>query len=186
MYLTWQWLVQLASHFYWMLSVLLPTQATQRTCWKVILFFSAFHCKEVSQQRTDEMVRMMTPLLLPLWLCCRAKCGLAAGRIWWKTRRGYETEVKASEQLPAGLGAGGRAKSGRGEEAVAWGISDCSFRRNGGSYVTLYQCGWASDELFYCSVPELHTRAFFFSCRSLLDEFLSPSRLRGPCWMADV
>lgn len=53
-------------------------------------------------------------------------------------------------------------------------------RRNGGSYVTLYQCGWASDELFYCSVPELHTRAFFFfPAPPALDEFLSP-RLRAP------
>lgn len=52
-------------------------------------------------------------------------------------------------------------------------------RRNGGSYVTLYQCGWASDELFYCSVPELHTRAFFSPPPPPLDEFLSP-RLRAP------
>lgn len=40
-------------------------------------------------------------------------------------RRGRETEVKASEQLLAGLRTGGK-RDGR-EKAVACGISDCSF-----------------------------------------------------------
>lgn len=66
----------------------------------------------MTQQRTEEMVKMMTLRLLQLWLCCRAKWGIAVGRIWWKMRRGCETEVRASEQLPAVLWTAERGKSG--------------------------------------------------------------------------
>lgn len=119
--------------------------------------------------------------LLQLWLCCRAKWGIAVGRIWWKMGRGRETEVKASEQLLAGLRTGGE-EGRQGKSSGLWHLR-LLLRRNGGSYVTLYQCGWASDELFYRSVPELHTRPFFSPPPSWCVSFSPPE---GPCWTADV